>query len=89
MSADPGAGVRVALTAAEWELVSALRDVPGSPLKQRIDELLAELVRFARDPRCTEIQADGVPCTATTPDCESCRKVTDLIDTLKGRLAAR
>lgn len=80
--------VQVTLTPEEWKLVSDLRAIPESPLKSRIDALLGELVKFAVDPRCGESQADGVPCTNTTADCESCRRVTDLIDLLRRRVSA-
>lgn len=79
--------VQVTLTPEEWKLVSALRNVPESPLKARIDALLAELMRFAADPKCTESQGDGVPCTNTNMDCDSCKRVTDLIDVLRRRIS--
>lgn len=79
--------VTVTLSKTEWDLVSALRAIPASPLKERLDHLLAELVKFGTDPRCAESQADGDPCVSTRGDCESCRKVTDLIDTLARRAA--
>lgn len=82
------AGVQVTLTPEEWTLVSGLRSVPASPLKERIDALLGELLKFAADPRCAESQGDGVPCTSTAMDCESCRRVTDLIDLLRRRVSA-
>ena len=40
MSAGPRPFVRVELTTAEWDLVSALRDLPASPLKGRLEALL-------------------------------------------------
>ena len=80
--------VQVTLTAAEWRLVSTLRTVPESPLKERLDALLAELLKFAADPKCAESQGDGVPCTNTNLDCDSCRRVTDLIDLLRRRASA-
>ena len=81
------APVTVTLSPAEWNLVSALRSIPESALKERLDLLLAELARFGLDPKCTEVQADGVPCVSTKGDCESCQKVTDLLDTLRRRAA--
>lgn len=80
--------VQVSLSPAEWKLVSDLRAIPESPLKERLDALLGELVKFAIDPKCAESQADGVPCTNTAADCESCRRVTDLIDLLRRRVSA-
>ena len=79
--------VQVTLTSKEWELVSALRNIPESPLKERIDALLGDLVKFAADPKCFEFQGDGAPCTNTNGDCESCRKVTDVIDLLRRRIS--
>lgn len=79
--------VQVTLTAKEWDLVSALRSIPDSPLKERIDALLGDLMRFAADPKCTESQGDGVPCTNTNMDCDSCKRVTDLIDVLRRRVS--
>lgn len=84
MSAD----VQVTLTPEEWKLVSSLRSLPASPLKERIDALLDELLKFAADPKCAESQGDGVPCTNTNLDCDSCRKVTDLVDLLRRRVSA-
>ncbi len=80
--------VQVTLSPQEWDLVSALRNIPASPLKERIDALLGDLVKFAADPKCFESQGDGVPCTNTNGDCESCRRVTDVIDLLRRRITA-
>jgi hypothetical protein len=80
--------VQVTLSPKEWELVSALRNVPESPLKAQIDALLGELMKFAADPKCYESQGDGVPCTNTNMDCDSCKRVTDLIDSLRRRVSA-
>ena len=80
--------VQVTLTAEEWNLVSTLRSIPESPLKERLDALFGELLKFAADPRCAESQGDGVPCTSTNLDCDSCRRVTDLIDLLRRRASA-
>lgn len=78
--------VQVTLTPKEWELVSALRNIPASPLKEKIDALLGDLVKFTADPKCFESQGDGVPCTNTNTDCDSCRKVTDVIELLRRRV---
>ncbi|MBK8595426.1 MAG: hypothetical protein IPN83_07530 [Holophagales bacterium] len=80
--------VQVTLTPKEWELVSALRNIPASPLKEKIDALLGDLVKFTADPKCFESQGDGVPCTNTNADCDSCRRVTDVIDVLRRRITA-
>ncbi len=80
--------VQVTLSPEEWNLVSSLRAIPESPLKERLDALIGELLKFAVDPKCAESQADGVACTNTSADCESCRRVTDLIDLLRRRVSA-
>ena len=80
--------VQVPLGAEERNLVSSLRNNPACPLKARIDALLGDLVKFAADPKCFEFQGDGAPCTNTNGDCESCRKVTDVIDLLRRRITA-
>ncbi len=80
--------VQVTLTAEEWKLVSTLRDIPASPLKEKIEALLGDLMKFAADPKCSESQGDGDPCTNTNMDCDSCKRVTDLIDVLRRRVSA-
>ena len=80
--------VQVTLTAEEWKLLSALRSIPPSPLREKLDALFGELLKFAADPKCYESQGDGVPCTNTDLDCDSCRRVTDLVDLLRRRVSA-
>ena len=71
--------VDVRLNAQEWRLVSALRDIPPSPLRDLVHELMKELIDYVREPRCGEIQADGVPCESPAADCEQCVKVKGLL----------
>ena len=66
----------------EYRLVSALLDMPEGPLKARLRALLDELAAFARNPRCHEMQADGVPCEQPQRDCETCHVVLRLLDDL-------
>jgi hypothetical protein len=67
----------------EHRLVTALRNMPESPVKQRIMALLDRVVDFARNPRCAELQADGVPCGNAQGDCDHCEMVTGLLDELE------
>lgn len=76
------------LTAEERELVSALREVPPSPLRDLLKTLVAELARFAAQPGCAEMQADGAPCTSAQAACDECRKMTALLEGLRTRLQA-
>lgn len=77
--------VSIALSAAEWRLVSELRAVPSSALKEKAFELFAAVLDFAREPRCAEVQADGVPCDTPSRDCEQCLHVDWMLETLRRR----
>jgi hypothetical protein len=79
--------VRVTLNAREWTLVSGLRDIPPSPLRELMQELMGALIAYVREPRCPEIQADGVPCDSVEADCEQCRRVKGLLETLRHGVA--
>jgi hypothetical protein len=78
--------LHVALEDDEWKLVAALRDIPPSPLRDRMSLLIDELVAFVANPGCPEIQADGVPCSSAQMSCDRCRHMTDLLDALRERL---
>jgi hypothetical protein len=82
-------GVRIAVTESERRIISALRDLPESPLKTLLGEVMAGLVDFAREPRCAEMQADGVPCAVPDADCEQCRKLKQVLETLRDQFSAR
>jgi hypothetical protein len=85
MAADE---VNVKLTDAEWRLIAGLRDIPPSPLRDLMHTMVAELLAYVREPKCTEIQADGVPCETPAADCEQCLKVKQLLLSLRQRVAA-
>jgi len=67
-------------------LVRRLREVPAGAARGELLELLDDLVDFARDPRCPEAQADGVPCLALGIACEECRQVAGVLARLHRRL---
>ncbi len=77
-----------ALQPDEERLLLALRAIPESPLRERLQALLAELVRFVSEPCCAEMQADGAPCTTAQAACDQCRKLNELLDGLRRRLQA-
>jgi hypothetical protein len=79
--------VNVKLDPEEWRLVAGLRDIPESPLRDLMKEMMFALVDYVREPKCAEIQADGVPCETPEADCEQCTKVKDLLFTLKRGMA--
>ena len=77
------------LSAEEWRLVSALRDIPPSPLKLRVARLLEELITFVQEPRCAEMQADGVPCDNVNAQCDQCVHVAEMLDKMDGVSSVR
>jgi hypothetical protein len=74
--------VDVTLTAREWELVSTLRAIPPSPLRNKVTVLIEDLVAFIRDPKCAEMQGDGVPCDNVSTACEQCAHVAVMLDSM-------
>ena len=78
--------MKVALTPREWSLVSSLRDVPEGELKATLDELIPRLVAFVREPGCSQVQADGVPCQTAANDCESCSRVRQVLARISAAL---
>lgn len=72
----------------ERKLVDALRSMPDSPLRDRLLQLVSELLDFVAAPGCAELQADGAPCSSAQASCDECRKLTTLIDGLRTRLQA-
>jgi hypothetical protein len=81
----PCQAIEVKLSAEEWALVSALRAVPDSPLRTRAITLVETLLQFVAEPRCAEVQADGVPCSTVDAQCDQCLHVADLLDELTRR----
>jgi hypothetical protein len=77
--------VSVDLSASEWRLVSDLRAIPASALKEKALQLFAAVVEFAREPRCPEMQADGVPCDTPSAHCDQCLHVDGMLDALRRR----
>lgn len=62
------------LDRAEVRLLAAMRDLPPGDLRDTFLALVDDLATFAEAPRCTEAQADGVPCTSASTQCDRCRK---------------
>jgi hypothetical protein len=72
----------VTLTAEEYLIIRTLREMPESQARTRVLRLMDELVEFARNPRCPELQADGAPCAQAHGDCDTCQVVARMIDVL-------
>jgi hypothetical protein len=79
------ASVPTSLSPEEWRLVSALREVPSDALRARLTAVTARLAEFACDPRCAEMQADGVPCQDTSTACEDCQEIAALLQGIERR----
>ena len=76
----------IALTADERRIVSALRDIPPSPLRDLAREVILRLLDFVREPKCAEMQGDGVPCDRPEADCEQCTRLMEIVESLKDAL---
>jgi hypothetical protein len=71
------------LSDSEWRIIARLREVPESPVRGLLFEFLDQLTDFVREPRCPEVQADGVPCGAVSTDCIECLAVKQMLETLR------
>ena len=78
--------VAVALSREEWRLVSSLREIPESRVRDGLTAVIEDLVEFVREPHCPKMQADGVPCASAHESCEECRQVAALLGALHVRL---
>lgn len=81
----------VSLTVSDYErrLITTLRDLPESPLRDRVHRLLDELVTFIRFPRCQWMQGDGVPCGSIDRDCEHCVHLLEMLDHLSESISTK
>lgn len=77
----------ILVTPTEKHILASLRELPDGQLRAKLESFLVELTDFVRDPKCPEVQADGIPCDTPQADCEQCLKVTELIKTLRRSLA--
>jgi hypothetical protein len=76
------------LSGEEQRLLLALREIPPSRLRELMSNLVSELLDFVAEPGCAEMQADGAPCPGTDVSCDECRKLTSVLEGLRGRLQA-
>ena len=74
------------LTLEEQKLLLALREIPPSRLRDLMTTLVSELADFVAEPSCAEMRADGAPCPTTEVSCDECRKLTTILEGLRGRL---
>jgi len=78
-----GEAVTITLSREEWALVAALRDLPESRARELATQIIRELLEAAREPRCAQMQADGVPCPTAANDCAECRQLEAALDALR------
>jgi hypothetical protein len=74
--------IETTVTTPEDRLVEAVRDLAPDRLQMLLDELLSLL----NEPRCSEAQADGVPCATTGVDCRRCVRFGTRLAGLRERL---
>ncbi len=72
----------IPLTTAEHTLIRGLREIPESELKSRILTAMDDLVRLGQEPRCSDAQADGVPCGCAQSQCETCNSAFERLAAL-------
>ena len=58
----------------------------GFALERVVRRFVLQLTDFVREPRCPEVQADGVPCDTPDADCEQCLKIQELLNSLHNAL---
>ena len=71
------------LTDREWHMIARLREVPEGRIRELLFEFLGQLTDFVQEPRCAEVQADGVPCGTVSTDCAECLAVKEMLETLR------
>jgi hypothetical protein len=76
------------LSPEEQKLLLAMREIPPSRLRELMTTLIDELADFVAEPSCAEVQADGAPCPTSDTACDECRKLTTILEGLRGRLQA-
>jgi len=74
------------LSREEQRLVSALRDVPPGEVREAFVALVDELAAFVLEPRCLEMQADGVPCESAETQCDRCREAAFVLHRLRAEV---
>lgn len=79
----------ILVTSTEKKILASLRELPEGNLKRKLETFLTELTVFVREPKCAQVQADGIPCESAQADCEQCMKVEALIADLQRTLTAQ
>ena len=75
MSSLSRSDLPLTLSPVEWSLVWRLREIAPGRLKNEVAAVLRQVLELAQEPRCSEAQADGVPCSSAESDCHDCQNV--------------
>jgi hypothetical protein len=51
--------------------------------------VLTAMCELVREPRCAQVQADGVPCETPDSDCEECLRLKQVLADLRRNLTRR
>lgn len=76
----------ILVTERERQILDGLRKLPAGDLKRTTEAFLLELSDQLSNPRCAEVQADGVPCGEATADCEACLSLKELVESMRDML---
>ena len=74
------------VTSREKKFIDTIRELPEGDLKRTAEAFLLELSDCLTNPRCAEVQADGIPCGAVDADCEQCLELKSMVEQLRDRL---
>lgn len=76
----------ILVTEREKKILDGLRELPDGDLRRTTEAFLLELSDHLSNPRCAEVQADGVPCGESSADCELCLELKQVVESMRGML---
>ncbi len=76
----------ILVTDREKKILDGLRELPAGDLQRTAEAFLLELSDRLANPRCAQVQADGIPCDEAASDCEECLALKQLVQNLRGML---
>ena len=76
----------ILVTERERKILDGLRQLPAGDLKRTTEAFLLELSDLLSNPRCSEVQADGVPCGDASADCEACLALKQTVESMRNSL---
>jgi len=83
MSENP---IHAELSKAEWSLIQAIRALPERDMRDRMHELMGELVFYVKTPRCQGMGVEGFPCGDPVASCDDCQHIWDALEAISERL---